>query len=85
MFERLFQNAGTPNPVDNMNNRFPSMYLDSRSPGSMFMSPFPPAAGWTPTIFIMDGNQGQPSPQVTFGNFGAKFKSAFGEFLGEQQ
>lgn len=57
MYERLFQNANTPNPggMDNSgNNRFPALYLDSRSPASLFMSPYPPA-GWTPTIFFMEG------------------------------
>ena len=82
MFEKIFQNAGTPNPLDNNNNnRFPPLYLDSRSPASLFMSPYPPA-GWTPTIFYMEGTQGEISPQVSFGNFCAKFKSDFHKFVG---
>ena len=48
------------------------------------MSPYPPA-GWTPTIFYMDGTQGEASPQVSFGNFCSKFKSDFHKFLGEEE
>lgn len=79
MMDRIVQNANTPTA----DNRFSYMF-DPRSP-NFILSPFQPP-GWTPTIFFMEDNQGQISPQVGFGNFSSKCMNDFSKFIeGDQE
>ena len=73
----MFHSVHTPDP------RFPSqIILDARSPVNFLVSPYQNA--WTPTIFLFDDPQRQPSPQMNFGNnFTSKFKSDFHKFICE--